>query len=109
MAKPTKDKPFVAVIWRDAEDGPTWASVDEVHKFAEQECLVKSVGWLIRRTKKFLVLAADKTLSGNNPGELGRVTKIPAKMVTSVIEVSEPSNETNPPLPLDGPEPPDPR
>lgn len=87
MANSTVDdlKPVI-VIWRDAEDGPTWASEKEVHAFANQECLVESRGLLVKKTKKFIVIAADRTLSGNNPGELGRICKIPRKMVVEIKE-----------------------
>ena len=82
-ARKQKIDAFISIIWRDSEDGPTWASEKEVHEFADQECLVESRGWLVRKTKKFVVIAADRSLSGNNPGELGRICKIPVRMIVS--------------------------
>lgn len=94
----SKEKPFVSVVWRDAEDGATWMAEKDAVAFADQDCLVESRGWLVKKTKKFIVLAADKTLSGNHPGELGRVCKIPTKMVVSIEDLnerikSEPNND----------------
>lgn len=84
-----KIKPFIEIVWRDAEDGPTWASEKEAIAFANQECLVKSRGWLIKRTKKFVVIASDESISGNNPGELGSIRKIPKNMIVEYREIIE--------------------
>lgn len=93
---------FVRIVWRDAEDfGPTWASEQEAKAFADQDCLVESHGYLMRKTKQFVVLAADRTLSGNNPGEVGRICKIPVKWIvsTTVIYDTPPAH----PLPVAAP------
>jgi hypothetical protein len=90
----------VKIVWRDAEDGSsTWMEEKDAKAFASQECLVESTGWLIKKTKNFIVLAADRTLSGNRPGELGRVCKIPRRMVVSIKEViPESEHEKDPPV-----------
>ena len=95
----TKKKPEVCIIWRDAEDGSTWMGQKEAEQFADQECLVRSRGILVRKTKNFVVLAADDTLSGNHPGEYGRICKIPSKMIVSIMEVPH-APDYNPPAPV---------
>lgn len=106
---PKPPKPLVCIIWRDSEDGPTWATETEVHAFADQECLVESIGRLIKKTKTFYVLAADRSLSGNNPGEVGRLCKIPRRMVTAIHEIAFTTPETPPSAdPQSAPPPPRP-
>ena len=99
----TKKKPEVCVIWRDCEDGSTWMGPKEAEQFAEQECLVRSRGILVKKSKNFLVLAADDTLSGNNPGEYGRVCKIPRKMIVSILEVPDAPDYVPPVAPVPTP------
>lgn len=80
---------FLKITWRDAEDfGSTWSEEEEAIEFAGQDCLVESYGFLIKQTKLYILLAADRTLSGNKPGELGRLCKIPRKMVVTSEEIA---------------------
>lgn len=78
-----KPRLYVEVIWRDAEDGATWMAEKDAVDFAKQDCLVISRCWLVKKNKQFIVLAEDETISGNHPGELGRICKIPVKMIVS--------------------------
>lgn len=94
MAKPRQ---FVEIIWRDAEDGATWMAEKDAVDFAKQDCLVRSRGWLVKKTKQFIVLAADETISGNHPGELGRICKIPVRMIVSQETLHVTSLPLNPP------------
>lgn len=78
------NKPFVKVTWDDAEDqGGTWLEEAEVEEFADHNCTVVSVGYLVSKTGKYLTLAADWI---DELKHYGRVTKIPVGMVISVEE-----------------------
>jgi hypothetical protein len=84
---------LVSVSWIDAEDHKeTWVDEEDAQKFGEAECKITSIGFLVRKTSKYLTLAADWDESSKN---WGRVSKIPAmwvQKVTTLIE-SEPPTE----------------
>ena len=66
-------KPLLRITWYDAEDhNETWVAKNDIEKWADKFKTVVSIGWLLRRNKKYVVLAADDA-----GGEWGRVTKIP--------------------------------
>jgi len=49
----THDKPFVKIVWHDAQDdGRTWVAADEIAEFANATCEVTSWGWAVASTKK---------------------------------------------------------
>lgn len=50
---------FWCIVWCDAVTAQGWEAHDEAHEV--HEC--RSVGWLIKETKKEIVLAADISLS----------------------------------------------
>ena len=78
------DKPFVKIIWHDAQDdGRTWVAADEIAEFANATCEVTSWGWAVASTKKYVTLAADYIHDG---ATYGRITKIPRGMIVSIEE-----------------------
>lgn len=81
------DKPFVKVLWRDAtDDDRTWLKEAEVNDFGSVSLEVISWGWLMKRTKENITLAADHILGTDT---YGRVTKIPVGMLIKVEEYEQ--------------------
>jgi len=87
MADNTKDDlKVVRVTWRDAEDlSDTWADDDRVTEFAENDSIMESVGYVVRRTDKYLTIAGDWDAKNGN---WGTVRKLPTAMVLNVEELS---------------------
>ena len=80
-------KKLVRVEWLDAKDADgTWVGEKEAIEFNDKEVLVESYGLLVKKTKKYITLAADRCLEDKT---YGRVTKIPTRMIRSITEVPE--------------------
>lgn len=83
--------PLIQVSWLDAQDHPsTWVDTKDAEDFTDIECLVVSVGWLIKKTSKYLTLGSDYDAADDN---YGTVRKIPISMVDK-IEYLEKKNPT---------------
>lgn len=79
------NKPFVLVIWWDAEDFSQagWASEEQLIAFNSEACEVKSHGYLVSKTRHYVTIAADLI----EPITYGRSMKIPMKMIKSITEL----------------------
>lgn len=78
---------MVVIIWNDAQDSlEPWVGEAEAKQFAETPCPIVSYGFLVRKTKNYVVIAGDWNDSNK---DYGRVTKIPTKMITSMKELQE--------------------
>ena len=86
MTKKSIPPPFYLVVWHDAEDAKqTWMVECEAKEFGERSCEVISFGYLLSRTKQYVVLAADWIRkSEGEEAQYGRVTKIPTPWVKTV-------------------------
>jgi hypothetical protein len=79
--------PIKLIVWDDAEDLPgTWAGRDEMEKFAKAVCLVESVGYVLKKTKRYVTIAAD-IIRDKDGDTYGRVTKIPTPMIKKITNV----------------------
>jgi hypothetical protein len=77
----------VQVIWWDAQDHPDkWADAQDVKAWADTECEISSVGYLVSDTAKYVTLAGDLDPAD---GDYGRVTKIPKNMVRRIEDLHE--------------------
>jgi len=84
---------IVLVKWNDAADSEeTWIDAEDALRFGEVDCTVRSVGFLISKTARYITLGGDWDVIDAN---YGRVTKIPASMVLSITELPDPE-ETEP-------------
>ena len=74
---------IVRVQWRDAEHmiKDSWTEANKVEAFADEDFVLESVGYLVRRTDKYVTLAGDWDDDNKN---WGAVRKIPTSMVLSV-------------------------
>ena len=87
-----KDKRLVKLVWLDAADpgageGP-WFSDKDVDDFSETEVTVTSVGWIKSQTDKYVTLVAD-WFDDEHGTTWGRPTKVPTKMVVSMVDIGE--------------------
>lgn len=80
-------KPFVAVRWNDAQDhAQKWVDEVDAESFGDTNCEIVSVGFLVTKTDRYLTLAGDWDASDK---DYGRVTKIPAGMVSEIVVLTE--------------------
>ena len=80
-------KPLVKVVWLDAQDhGENWVGESDAEAFGDTYCQIISVGFQVKKTEKYITLAADWDDSDK---DYGRVTKIPVAFVTSIEELHE--------------------
>lgn len=89
MSADKRPRHIVRVVWDDAEDpseGKTWLDGEDVEKFSTHDCTVESVGYLVSQTEKYVTLGADWI---DELKHWGRVTKIPAGMVTRIDVIYE--------------------
>lgn len=78
----------VRVTWHDARDADgSWVSEADAQTFGDIMCVVVSIGYLVRKTDKYLTIAGDWNISDK---DWGRVMKIPTDWVIKVEDVSQP-------------------
>lgn len=78
-------KSFVKVTWLDAQDHKdTWVDGADAEAFTDIDCKIVSVGFLVRKTDKYLTIAGDYDEADN---DYGTVRKIPVGMIQEIIEV----------------------
>lgn len=74
----------VEICWLDAADHEdTWVSQKDAEDFNDSDYEVKSIGYLVKRTEKYITIASDIGVDGT----LGTVRKIPLGMVTGVVDL----------------------
>lgn len=72
----------IRVTWNDAQDHPDkWVDAEDAKSFTDIACTVVSIGFLVKKTDKYITIAGDW-----DPSDLdyGRVTKIPISMVLKI-------------------------
>ena len=81
--KPAKVYPLVAVLWEDAalKDAGTWHSVEEGSSHAYEPVLMRTVGFLLSKTRKGIVLTHTHSEDGST---MAPRDQIPAGMVRSI-------------------------
>lgn len=78
-------KKIVMVLWNDAQDHKDkWVDAEDAEAFTDIEVTVTSIGFMVRKTDKYLTLAADYDPIDN---DYGRVTKIPIGMIKEIKEL----------------------
>lgn len=77
---------IVQVTWLDAQDhADKWADVADVEAWGGEDCAILSVGFVVKETDRYLTIAGDFDASDS---DLGRVTKIPRKMILHVEDLT---------------------
>ena len=78
---------LVLVTWNDAQDhSEQWVPEADATVFSESTCTIKSTGFLVKSTDKYMTLAGDWDAEDKN---WGRLTKIPAGMVKEIKDLGE--------------------
>ena len=85
---------LVYIEWDDAEDfsanGSAWASQQEAEEFSKKVYIVRSVGWVVKKTRHYLSIASDHD---PNHGNYGTLRKVPRKMIKRLDILSIPQKE----------------
>ena len=81
---------LIQIEWADAEDfkASPWANQEEADAFTKQDCLVVSIGWVVKRTRYYIAIASDFDTASKNYGTL---RKIPRKMIKTFTPVPAPA------------------
>ena len=71
--------PLVRVEWIDAVANSKWFDKDEMEKWSTDlsDCWCENVGWLIKRTKHYVVVASRSTQLNEAEVQFGNLQKIP--------------------------------
>jgi len=82
--KPRKKYKLYLFEWVDAESDVSWDTASAVNEWAEEDCLIREIGWLVRRTKKHIIVGSQ---IGQN-GDIGNKTKIPRVYLRSMKRIN---------------------
>lgn len=69
--------PLYLILWRDAQTDADWTEKDKTEEWAEKDCLVYEIGWIVKETKSHIVVCSQIS----KDGDLGTKTKIPIGML----------------------------
>lgn len=73
---------LVQVTWLDAQDHKdTWVDTADAEAFGEKECKIVSVGFVIKRGRKYLLLGSDWDEADE---DWGTVRKVPLGMIIEI-------------------------
>lgn len=88
------DKRLVRILWRDAEHmiKDTWTDDESVQEFADEDYLLVTVGWIMKKTDKYYTIASDWDEHLDN---WGAVRKIPVSMVQSVVDLVDRTEQSS--------------
>lgn len=76
----------VEVTWLDAQDhAEKWVDAKDAEDFTDIDCKIISIGYIVKKTDKYITLAGDYDAIDN---DYGRVTKIPVNMVRDIQELA---------------------
>lgn len=68
--------PLIYIEWGDAISNTGWMSVEEAKRWGkEQHWLVKNIGWLLKETKDYILLAAKYSDENQDYGLLHKIPK----------------------------------
>lgn len=92
---PKMKYPLVRVYWHDAFNRGWWHTEEELDEMLEDESfMVQNVGWLVRDTKNFIIVAARISDRSDDP-QYGLCEKLPRKMIEKIEVIEkEAKNET---------------
>lgn len=85
-----KKPKLIYIEWYDAMVNlSSWITQEEAIEWAENgEGLVKQVGWVIKETKSYILIASRLGQINSTSLDLGGVFKIPTKWVKKKIPIS---------------------
>jgi len=68
---------LVSLEWIDAQSDSDWCSPDKTALWADEDCVIFEIGWLVCESKKYIVI----TNQMGEDGDFGNRTKIPKKWI----------------------------
>lgn len=68
---------LVSVEWADAQSDCEWETIDKVRTWAEKDCIIFEIGWLVYENDKYVVISNQI----GEDGDLGNRTKIPVQWI----------------------------
>lgn len=81
----SKKYPLVIVEWDDANSCSGWRDKEDLDLWmASNEWQCRNVGWLVRETKDFYLIAARHA---PNDGQYGLLERLPRKMVRKITRL----------------------
>lgn len=73
---------LIQITWHDSQDhSDKWVDQLDAEAFGDVDCVIVSIGFLVRETKNYWTIAGDWDASDT---DYGRVTKIAKGMVEKV-------------------------
>lgn len=83
--------PLVYIEWCDAmENMSNWSSISDVIEWADNEdWIVNQVGWVIKETKEYILLAGEIGNPNSEDPLAGHVLKIPTTWILKRVDLSK--------------------
>lgn len=81
---PTYGGRLVRVVWEDVASTAPWKEEREVDEWLKKPSYVIEVGYVVRKTTKYLVLASERGIEDDTPTDWGNLTKIPRALIRSI-------------------------
>lgn len=77
------------IKWCDATSNIVpWWTKDEAITWADNELWqVEIVGWLLKKTNKYILIASKKSIDSDNETQYGQLFKIPTTWIIEIKEV----------------------
>lgn len=71
--------PLVRVEWIDAVSNSKWFDKDDLEKWVTtiSDCWCENIGWLVKKTKHYIVIASRSTQLNMEETQFGLLQKIP--------------------------------
>ena len=66
------------IEWSNAQSDCEWGNLDRIKKWADEDCIVYDIGWIIYENKKYIIIASQM---GKDDGDWGNRTKIPKEWI----------------------------
>jgi len=83
--------PLIYLEWCDAMNNQnTWLSCDDAIRWAEaNNWIISEVGFLLKETDEYILIASKKNLYDNDAPEVGGIVKIPSTWIKKRIDLTE--------------------
>jgi len=76
--------PLCRIMWKDAQSDSEWSSIEKIKIWAQKDCVINDIGWLVYEDKNHIVICSQI----GEDGELGNRTKIPVGWVLKKEKVT---------------------
>lgn len=82
MSTPSPNHPIVLVVWTDTISNSGWKQAEDIDDWTKENTwLVHTVGYLIRETEEFVVIAASWAMEEKQYGSLIKIPRAWAKVI----------------------------